>query len=257
MTDISWEAAVRQMILWNKRTDRCAGRRIWKQIGKRMGKQTESGEEGSRQGGNNRTDTEETMKNAAGRRKRAGRRLAGAVLKYLAMALLLLLVNRFVLTVHIVRGQGMYPAIRDGDLLIVQRYPRRFHTGDVVVCRTEEGDVVGRIAALPGETVEIEKNGTVLVDGHPLQEAVPVRVWPAEEEAGNAPAEGPLLVEEEDALEAGPLPVKGGSYFLLGDCRSQGTRQETETGLGERNAVTVQREQILGKAVTVIRRREI
>ncbi len=54
----------------------------------------------------------------------------------------------------------MKPAIGDKDLLLYYRLQDSYTGGDVVVYEKRGVEMVGRIAAMPGETVEITKDGT-------------------------------------------------------------------------------------------------
>lgn len=75
-----------------------------------------------------------------------------------------------------VRGQGpsMWPTLRDGQFVFVNRaaywsaQPRR---GDIVALRVADGRVlyIKRIVAMPGETVRIDR-GIVMVNGSALEE---------------------------------------------------------------------------------------
>ena len=79
--------------------------------------------------------------------------LAGAVCLFL-----------FPLKVRIVRGNAMYPAVRDGELVVVSRIAK-ISSGAVVLYRTEDGkERIGRIAASGGSQVEISEAG-LSVDG--------------------------------------------------------------------------------------------
>ena len=52
-------------------------------------------------------------------------------------------------------GQEMYPAIRDGDLLLASRRNKIWHRGDVVIYQAEGERRVGRIAAVEKDTLGV------------------------------------------------------------------------------------------------------
>jgi signal peptidase I len=95
----------------------------------------------------------------------------------IAVALLVAFVVRtFVLAHFVVEGSSMYSTLETGDRVFVNKLSYRLHDpnrGDVVVLHqitgASERDLIKRVIALPGETVEI-RNCTVLIDGQVLNE---------------------------------------------------------------------------------------
>ena len=78
----------------------------------------------------------------------------------------------FPLTIRIVRGNAMYPAVRDGELILVSKIAKPT-SGAVVLYRTEDGkERIGRIAAGGGSVVEISENG-ICVDGLIQYQTIP------------------------------------------------------------------------------------
>jgi signal peptidase I len=87
-----------------------------------------------------------------------------------------LLVRAFVLQQFAVSGNSMYTTLHDGDRVLVNKLSYRLHDprrGDVVVLKTieqlGERDLIKRVVALPGETVEYRQcvlfvDGVVLVE---------------------------------------------------------------------------------------------
>ena len=63
-------------------------------------------------------------------------------------------------------GSDMKPAIGDKDLLLYYRLQDSYTGGDVVVYEKRGVEMVGRIAAMPGETVEITKDGQLVINGY-------------------------------------------------------------------------------------------
>jgi signal peptidase I len=94
-----------------------------------------------------------------------------------AVALLVaFLVRTFVLAHFVVEGSSMYSTLETGDRVFVNKLSYRLHDpnrGDVVVLHEVSGaserDLIKRVIALPGETVEMS-NCQVKVDGRTLIE---------------------------------------------------------------------------------------
>ena len=86
------------------------------------------------------------------------------------------LVRTFVLAHFVVDGTSMASTLHDDDRVFVNKLSYRLHDpnrGDVVVLHqisgTSERDLIKRVIALPGETIEV-RNCQVFVDGRILEE---------------------------------------------------------------------------------------
>jgi len=87
-----------------------------------------------------------------------------------------LLVRAYVLQQFAVSGSSMYSTLHDGDRVLVNKLSYRMHDprrGDVVVLKTietvGERDLIKRVVALPGETVEY-RSCVLYVDGRTVVE---------------------------------------------------------------------------------------
>jgi signal peptidase I len=95
----------------------------------------------------------------------------------IAVALLVaFLVRTFVLAHFVVDGTSMASTLHDGDRVFVNKLSYRLHDprrGDVVVLHeirgTSDRDLIKRVIALPGETIEV-RNCEVTIDGKKLEE---------------------------------------------------------------------------------------
>jgi signal peptidase I len=95
----------------------------------------------------------------------------------IAVALLVaFLVRTFVLAHFVVDGTSMSTTLHDGDRVFVNKLSYRLHDpgrGDVVVLHeirgTTDRDLIKRVIALPGETIEM-RNCEVTIDGRKLDE---------------------------------------------------------------------------------------
>jgi len=145
------------------------------------------------------------------------------------VVLLSLLCSVFCFQLLMIQGQSMAPTFHNAELCIINKMYRDYQVGDCVFfyCDGPELYLVKRIAALPGDTVQIS-GGTLLVNGSPAQ-AYPG--CPAIEDAG-------LAAEE--------IIVPEGHYFVLGDNFSHSIdSRHAEVGF-------VSAESIKGKIIPVI-----
>ncbi|MUV36359.1 Signal peptidase I [Lentibacillus sp. JNUCC-1] len=75
---------------------------------------------------------------------------------------------RFAIGIIIVEGDSMAPTIGSGDVFLSNNVLYDLDRHDVIVFQDEKGfDVIKRVIALPGETVEIT-SGTIYVNGTPM-----------------------------------------------------------------------------------------
>lgn len=97
-----------------------------------------------------------------------------ALVAVAAVAVMALLINRFVMFTTLVRSDSMSPALESGDLLLTTRVHRleRLRRGDIVVFRSRErgATLVKRLIGLPGEHIGFAPGGVVHVNGEPIEE---------------------------------------------------------------------------------------
>jgi signal peptidase I len=135
---------------------------------------------------------------------------------------LALVVHLFLAQATVVFGQSMEPNLSAYQRLIIDKLSYHFQPparNDIVVIDLPEMDemLVKRVVGLPGETVEL-RNGIVLVDGYPLDEAFP----------------HDLSLQNMPRLRLGAL-----EYFVLGDNRGNSN--------DSRSFGAVKREYIVGR----------
>jgi signal peptidase I len=133
--------------------------------------------------------------------------LRGFVRDLAFFVFLFLFIYYFVMNVSVVRGKSMEPNFHDGDRLIVDKLTYKLtditeeDRFDVVVLKNPldpSEDYIKRLVALPGEWVEI-KDGILYIDGTKYEES------------------GIYL---DSTREYGPVRVREGHYFVLGDNRA-------------------------------------
>ena len=126
-------------------------------------------------------------------------------------------------------GLGMFPALKDGDLMVVFRLQRDYAKNDVVTYRAEGRRYVGRIAAAAGDEVDMDEDGNLTVNGALQTGEILYPTYAGED--------GPAY----------PYTVPEGCVFLLGDYRTQ--------TLDSRDFGAISMENVEGKVITLLRRR--
>ena len=127
-------------------------------------------------------------------------------------------------------GMGMYPAIEDGDLVLVYRLHKEYEKGDVVAYRANNDLLLGRIVAKENDVVMMDDSGTLQINGTNQGGEI---MYPTYAKPGT---EYPFQVPED-------------TLYLLGDYR---TRTEDSRDLGPISIDDVQ-----GKVITIVRRRGV
>ena len=136
----------------------------------------------------------------------------GRLLKLVAIALAVVLpVRTWVAEPIYVASPSMEPALKTGTLLILDKLTLRSRApqrGDILSFRSpigEKNDLLKRVIALPGETVEM-KEKVVFINGKELEEPYAVHSRAGERLEGD---------------NVGPLVVPPNGYFMLGDNRDE------------------------------------
>ena len=128
-------------------------------------------------------------------------------------------------------GQGMFPAIEDGDLIIGYRLHRDYAKGEVVVYTVDGQPRLGRIVARETDYVMMDaESGKLKINGT---------------------TQGGEIMYPTYAKEgiAYPYRVPEGTVFVLGDYRTQ-TEDSRDFG-------PVPLNNIQGKVITIVRRRGV
>lgn len=144
----------------------------------------------------------------------------------LALVGYLLFTQVFIITQ--VSGNEMFPAVKDGDLIVGFRLQQRYTKNDVVIYKAKGNRHIGRIAARERDVVAMDDSGTFLVNGTTQGGEI---LYPTYAKEG---IEYPHLVPEKH-------------IFILGDYRTQ-TQDSRDFG-------SISLSNVEGKVITILRRR--
>jgi signal peptidase I len=148
--------------------------------------------------------------------------------KLAVTAAVLVLFFSFVCLLWRVQGQEMFPAVRDGDLLLASRLDKQYSRGDVVIYEAEGQRRVGRIVARESDRLEITKDGNLTVNGAMQSEAV---FYPTQAEQEDFSVQVPegcvyILGDHRDACrdsrDFGPVPAEHVKGKVIGLLRIRG-----------------------------------
>lgn len=156
-----------------------------------------------------------------GRYKRLLRGTVSTVLVVIAAAVL---ISNLLLPILRIYGSSMSPTLVNGNIVTALR-GGSYERGDIVAFYYNDKILVKRIVGLPGEVIDIDEDGSVSVDGEPLDEP-----YLDEKALGECDIELPYQVLE-------------GRYFVMGDNRSVSSdSRSSQVGC-------VAEEQVIGKLI--------
>ncbi|MDD6616331.1 MAG: signal peptidase I [Lachnospiraceae bacterium] len=156
------------------------------------------------------------------------REILSWVVYFGVVILLTYLIIHFVGQRTVVDGRSMNPTLNDGDNLIVEKISYRFRDPerfDIIVFPYDDSHYyIKRIIGLPGETVQIDLDGNIYINGEILEENY----------------------GKETILDPGrainPITLGDDEYFVLGD-----NRNNSKDGRNELVG-NIKRENIIGRA---------
>lgn len=152
------------------------------------------------------------------------------ILQILLLALVIFFALHFLVQNFRIDGPSMEPSLYTDQFILVNKTAYWFHRnpqrGDIIVFHAPDNsqyDRIKRVIGLPGETIEVKRDGTIYIDG--------------------------ILQEEPYISQPGGKSgtwkeVPADHYFVLGDNRS--------SSYDSRAWGTVSRENIIGKAWLII-----
>lgn len=132
------------------------------------------------------------------------------------------LVATLVLPVLQISGTSMEPTLNNGEIVVLIK-TSNLERGDLCGFAYSNKILIKRVIGLPGDTIFIDEDGTIYINGYALEEP-----YITEKAFGECDIEFPYTVPEEE-------------YFLMGDQRA--------TSIDSRSTVIgcIPRDQIIGK----------
>ena len=132
------------------------------------------------------------------------------------------LIATLVLPVLQIAGTSMEPGLNDGDIVLLVK-TKKLKTGDLCAFYYSNKILIKRVIGTPGDYIDIQADGTVLLNGQPLDEP-----YVSRKALGECDIQFPYQVPEN-------------SYFVMGDHR--------ETSIDSRSSIIgcVAQDQIIGK----------
>ncbi len=166
--------------------------------------------------------------------KAAFREAAGFAVSLAVAWVAVMFLVTYVGTLCTVDGSSMENTLHDGDRLWADKLTYRFSDPqrfDIIIFPPQydpDSKYIKRIIGLPGETVSIDEEGHIYIDGEILEEDYGKEV---------------IRAENRGSLVSGEITLGEDEYFVLGDNRNESLDSRYEI------VGTVKRSDIFGKAV--------
>lgn len=155
-------------------------------------------------------------------KRRFRKLLKSTVNALIVVAAVAALVATLILPVLQIAGTSMEPNLNDGDIVLLVK-KKNLQTGDLCAFYYSNKILIKRVIATPGDYIWIESDGTVFLNGNPLDEP-----YISKKALAECDVEFPYQVPEN-------------CYFVMGDKR--------ETSIDSRSSVIgcIPEDQIVGK----------
>ena len=90
------------------------------------------------------------------------------IMPYVIILIVVVLLRTFIITPIIVNGESMIPTLKEKQILILNKYDKKYNRGDIVVVNYSNGEkeerLIKRVMGLPGEKVEYNENKLYIND---------------------------------------------------------------------------------------------
>lgn len=158
-------------------------------------------------------------------------RIYQLIKKIIFIIIVLFVITQYVCIFQKNTGIGMEPSIKDGDLSLVYKLDKVYGIGDVISFEKENKKFISRIIAKPGDTVDINDEGQVLINGEVIEE------------------EGIFYETYKSNNSMLPIKLNTNEYFVLGDMR--------DNAKDSRDFGAVTSNEIIGKIIYIFRNRNL
>ena len=162
-------------------------------------------------------NNEDTKKEVKKNTKKASQDLFLEYMPYIIIIFFVVIIRLFIATPISVKGSSMKPTLQNGDTMILYKltkHIRGIKRFDIVVIKTDSGDLIKRVIGLPGDKIRYEvkygneeKTGVLTVNGKVVEE----KFLTTAKKIGTCETNWTICNEE--------ITVPEGEYFVMGDNR--------------------------------------
>jgi len=127
------------------------------------------------------------------------------LLVYIAIIILVVIVRVFLITPVRVDGDSMYPNLKDREILLLNKFDKKYERFDIVVFNYGDSKLIKRVIGLPGEHIKFVNN-KLYINGKEINDVENVET---------------TLDYDLRQLDYDVIPEN--TYFLVGDNRGNST----------------------------------
>lgn len=154
------------------------------------------------------------------------RKILIELVPYIIIIFVVALIRSFVVTPVRVTGPSMYPYLKDGEILVLNKMSKEYKRFDIIVAKADNTQIIKRVIGLPGESIEY-KDCKLYINGNEISDFVKE-----------------CITDDftlEDLYDYVVIPK--GYYFVMGDNRKESSdSRDYRIGL-------IKKEDIQGRAV--------
>ena len=80
------------------------------------------------------------------------------LIPYVVILVVVIIIRTYIATPVMVSGPSMNPTLKGKEIMILNKIDDNYKRYDIVVLHTEHGEIIKRVIALPGETIQCKDN---------------------------------------------------------------------------------------------------
>lgn len=141
---------------------------------------------------------------------------------YVVIIFIVALIRTFIITPVSVKGDSMYPYLKDGEILLLNKLDKSFKRFDIVVANAKDTKVIKRIIGLPGEHIKYE-DCKLYIDNKEIKDVVSECIT------------NDFTLEE---VTDNYAVIPEGYYFVMGDNRKASSDSRNYLGLISKNQIS-------------------
>ena len=91
------------------------------------------------------------------------------LIPYVIILIVVVIIRSYIVTPVKVSGESMSPTLKGKEVMILNKLDKKYDRYDIVVVKSEDGDIIKRVYGLPGETISCEGN-TIYINGRKIED---------------------------------------------------------------------------------------